>query len=232
MHTHQTPPGCSLLGRTRPRRRPSGGFRPHAGTHTCTHDTGDPRAYYMSKKARARARCTFTAVSHAPTLVAAAPAASRPAVARSTAASRRPADSHRPLAVAAAPLYPPREAPWLPPLPPLPPSTRLCAYHGRCRRQGTCETRTGDSDIRPGRLPHGRLPHGRTPAESTERGGARGGLAACRHRRMVALARGRLTSCPGTRHWPEFCAPGGRAASRRRARTATRLRAPGRNRCR
>jgi len=75
-------------------------------------------------------------------------------------------------------------------------------------------------------------PHGRTPAESTERGGARGGLAACRHRRMVALARGRLTSCPGTRRWPEFCAPGGRAASRRRARTATRLRAPGRNRCR
>ena len=92
MHTHQTPPGCSLLGRTRPRRRPSGGFRPHAGTHTCTHDTGDPRTYYMSKKARARARCTFTAVSHASTLVAAAPAASRPAVARSTAASRRPAD--------------------------------------------------------------------------------------------------------------------------------------------
>ena len=37
MHTHQIPPGCGLLGRTGPRRRPSGGFRPHARQHTCTH---------------------------------------------------------------------------------------------------------------------------------------------------------------------------------------------------
>jgi hypothetical protein len=59
----------------------------------------------MCKKARARARCTFMAVAHAPALVGAAPAASRPPVARSTAASRRAT----PLlgAVAAAPLYPP-----------------------------------------------------------------------------------------------------------------------------
>jgi hypothetical protein len=38
--------------------------------------------------------------------------------------------------------------------------------------------------------PPGFRRHGRTPAESTERGGARGGLAACRCRRLVALARG------------------------------------------
>jgi hypothetical protein len=30
---------------------------------------------------------------------------------------------------------------------------RLCAYHGRCRQQGTCESRTGDSDSRPTPLP-------------------------------------------------------------------------------
>jgi hypothetical protein len=41
-------------------------------------------------------------------------------------------------------------------------------------------------------------PHGRTPAESTERGGARGGLAACRHRRLVALARGCRGGWSGT----------------------------------
>jgi hypothetical protein len=126
MLTHQTPPGCSLLGRTRPRRRPSGGFRPHAGTHTCTHDTGDPRAYYMSKHTRARARCTFMVVAHAPALASAAPAASRPAVARSAAAS------HRPLAVAAAPLSPPREAPRLLPLPPLPPLPPLLPLPPSC----------------------------------------------------------------------------------------------------
>jgi hypothetical protein len=34
MHTHQIPPGCSLLGRTGLRRRPSGCFRPHAGCGT------------------------------------------------------------------------------------------------------------------------------------------------------------------------------------------------------
>jgi hypothetical protein len=106
MLTHQIPPGCSLLGRTRPSRaaRLAASGRMLAQrhrTHTCTHDTGDPRAYYMSKNARARARCTFTAVVHAPALVAAAPAASRPAMARSTAASRRL--SHRPLAAPSPP---------------------------------------------------------------------------------------------------------------------------------
>jgi hypothetical protein len=91
--------------------------------HTRRH-AGDPRAYYMSKNERARARCSFMAVAHVPALVAAAPAASRPAVARSTAAS---ALSHRPLAVAAEPDSPPREAPQLPPLPPLPPLPLSCS---------------------------------------------------------------------------------------------------------
>jgi hypothetical protein len=174
MHTHQIPPGCSLLGRTRPRRRPSGGFKPHAGTHTtCTHDTGDPCAYYMSKYARARARCTCTAAAHTPASSAAGPATTCPPAARSTAASRCVAP---PLAVAAVPLSPPREAPLL-----LcrcrrcRGGARLYAYHGRCRRQGTCESRTGDSDTPP---PRSRC---RTqwpvadarPAESSERGGTR-----------------------------------------------------------
>ena len=95
----------------------------HTHMHTRRH-AGDPRAYYMSKNERARARCSFMAVAHVPALVAAAPTASRPAVARSTAAS---ALSHRPLAVAAEPDSPPREAPQLPPLPPLPPLPLSCS---------------------------------------------------------------------------------------------------------
>jgi hypothetical protein len=50
-----------------------------------------------------------------------------------------------------------------------------------------CENRTADSTAAPPGFR--RRPHGRTPVESTERGGARGGLAACRCRRLVALAR-------------------------------------------
>ena len=101
----------------------SGRMPAHTHMHTRRH-AGDPRAYYMSKNERARARCSFMAVAHVPALVAAAPAASRPAVARSTAAS---ALSHRPLAVAAEPDSPPREAPQLPPLPPLPPLPLSCS---------------------------------------------------------------------------------------------------------
>ena len=122
MHTHQIPPGCGLLGRTGPRRRPSGGFRPHARQHTCTHNTGDPRAYYTSKYARTRARCTCPAAAHALASSAAGPATSCPPAARSTAASRRVAPAVRRRHRAPAPLSPPREAARLPPLPPLPPS--------------------------------------------------------------------------------------------------------------
>ena len=107
----------------------------------------DQRAYYMSKYARTQARCTCTATAHTPGSTAVCPATSCSPAARSTAASRRVAP---PLAVAAALLLPPREAPRLPPLPP---SCLALHYHGRCRRQGTCESRTGDSDSRPTPLP-------------------------------------------------------------------------------
>ena len=114
----------------------------HTHMHTRRH-AGDPRAYYMSKNERARARCSFMAVAHVPALVAAAPTASRPAVARSTAAS---ALSHRPLAVAAAPDSPPRERPHgcrrCRRCHRCRRAARLCAYHGRCRRPSTCENRT------------------------------------------------------------------------------------------
>jgi hypothetical protein len=120
-------------------------------THiACRHDTGDPRAYYMSKYTRERARYTFTAAAHTPHSSAVCPATSCSLAALSTAASRSVAP---PLA------SPPRccrrrerphgcrrcrrcrRAAW------------LCAYHGRYRRQGTCESRTGDSDSRPTPLP-------------------------------------------------------------------------------
>ena len=185
MHTHQIPPGCGLLGRTGPRRRPSGGFRPHARQHTCTHNTGDPRAHYTSKYARTRARCTCPAAAHALASSAAGPATSCPPAARSTAASRRVAP---PFAVAT--------------------GTALAAARGRmaaaaaaaaaellgsaptmaaAAERNLCENRTADSTAAPPGFR--RRPHGRTPVESTERGGARGGLAACRCRRLVALAR-------------------------------------------
>ena len=185
MLTHQTPPGCSLLGRTRPRRRPSGGFRPHAGTHTCTHDTGDPRAYYMSKHTRARARCTFMVVAHAPALASAAPAASRPAVARSAAASRRlaPTARRRRRAALAAARGP----------------TAAAAAAAAAELLGSAPTMAAAANREPVRVeretpiaapPRSRCrPQWQTPAESSERGGVRGGLAACRRRRLVALAR-------------------------------------------
>ena len=196
MLTHQIPPGCSLLGRTRPSRaaRLAASGRMLAQrhrTHTCTHDTGDPRAYYMSKNARARARCTFTAVVHAPALVAAAPAASRPAMARSTAASRRL--SHRPLAAPS----PPRQTRRRERGPTA--AAAAAAATAAAELLGSAPTMAAAADQAPVRIERRLLqpprpapecePHGRTPAESTERGGARGGLAACQSRRLVALAR-------------------------------------------
>ena len=185
MHTHQIPPGCGLLGRTGPRRRPSGGFRPHARQHTCTHNTGDPRAYYTSKYARTRARCTCPAAAHALASSAAGPATSCPPAARSTAASRRVAP---PFAVAT--------------------GTALAAARGRTAAAaaaaaaellGSAPTMAAAADKEPVRVeretpiaapPRSRCrPQWQTPAESSERGGVRGGLAACRRRRLVALAR-------------------------------------------
>jgi hypothetical protein len=178
MHTHQIPPGCGLLGRTGPRRRPSGGFRPHARQHTCTHNTGDPRAYYTSKYARTRARCTFPAAAHALASSAAGPATSCLPAARSTAASRRVAP---PFAVAT--------------------GTALAAARGRTAAAaaaaaataaelfGSAPTMAAAADKEPVRVeretpiaapPRSRCrPQWQTPAESSERGGARSGLAAC-----------------------------------------------------
>jgi hypothetical protein len=64
MHTHQIPPGCSLLGRTGLRRRPSGCFRPHAGcgTHTHAHTTTRRRpARLLHEQKRA---CTSALLLH------------------------------------------------------------------------------------------------------------------------------------------------------------------------
>jgi hypothetical protein len=64
MHTHQIPPGCSLLGRTGLRRRSSGCFRPHAGcgTHTHAHTTTRRRpARLLHEQKRA---CTSALLLH------------------------------------------------------------------------------------------------------------------------------------------------------------------------
>ena len=77
------------------------------------------RAPYMSKYGRTRPRCTCTAAAHAPANSAAGTAASHPAADRSMAAWGRIAPQ---LAVAAAPLSSPSEAPSSPPQLPQPPS--------------------------------------------------------------------------------------------------------------
>ena len=108
------------------------------------------RLHYMSTCARTRARYTCTAATHTPDSSAVCPATSCSAAARSTAASRRVGPP--PLAVARSP---PRRSRRRERLHcccrcrRCRGTTRLYAYHGRCRRQGTCESRTGDSDDRP-----------------------------------------------------------------------------------
>ena len=88
MHTHQPPAGCSLLGRTRPCRRPSGSFRPCAGTrYMHTRHRQSARLQHV-QITRTRARCACTTAAHTPALSAAGMAASHPSAARSMAASR------------------------------------------------------------------------------------------------------------------------------------------------
>ena len=85
--------------------------------NVCTHmhrTTPAIRAPYMSKYARTRPRCTCTAAAHAPANSAAGTAASHPAAVRSMAAWGCIAPRPR-LAVAAAPLSSPSEAPSSPP---------------------------------------------------------------------------------------------------------------------
>jgi len=176
-------------------RRPSGGFRPHAGTeapHTHMHTRHRRPACLLHEQKRARTSALHLHGRRA----CASPCCS---------SAGRLTPSHGPLdgrlaptlaptarrAVAAAPDSPPRERPHgcrrCRRCHRCRRAARLCAYHGRCRRPSTCENRTETPTATP---PGSRgRPHGRTPAESTERGGARGGLAACQSRRLVALAR-------------------------------------------
>ena len=119
-------------------------------THMHTRHRRSARLHYMSTCARTRARYTCTAAAHTLDSSAVCPATSCSAAARSTAASRRVGPP--PLAVARSP---PRRSRRRERLHcccrcrRCRGTTRLYAYHGRCRRQGTCESRTGDSDDRP-----------------------------------------------------------------------------------
>ena len=123
-------------------------------THMHTRHRRSARLHYMSTCARTRARYTCTAAAHTPDSSAVCPATSCSAAARSTAASRRVGPP--PLAVARSR---PRRSRRRERLHcccrcrRCRGTTRLFAYHGRCRRQGTCESRTGDSDSRPTPLP-------------------------------------------------------------------------------
>ena len=89
MHTHQPPAGCSLLGRTRPCRRPSGSFRAYAGTRYMHTRHRQSACLLHVQITRTRARCACTTAAHAPALSAAGVAASHPSTARSKAALRR-----------------------------------------------------------------------------------------------------------------------------------------------
>ena len=112
----------------------------------------------MSTCARTRARYTCTGAAHTLDSSAVCPATSCSAAARSTAASRRvgppplaPSPGRRRAVLAAA-----RGSTACCRCRRCRGTTRLYAYHGRCRRQGTCESRTGDSDDRP--TPRSRSP--------------------------------------------------------------------------
>jgi hypothetical protein len=120
-------------------------------THMHTRHRRSARLHYMSTCARTRARYTCTGAAHTLDSSAVCPATSCSAAARSTAASRRvgppplaPSPGRRRAALAAA-----RGSTACCRCRRCRGTTRLYAYHGRCRRQGTCESRTGDSDDRP-----------------------------------------------------------------------------------
>jgi hypothetical protein len=153
MLTHQIPPGCSLLGRTRPSRAArlaASGRMLLAGTeapHTHMHTRHRRPACLLHEQKRARTSALHLHGRRA----CASPCCS---------SAGRLTPSHGPLdgrlaptlaptarrAVAAAPDSPPRERPhgcrrcrrcYR-----CRRAARLCAYHGRCRRPTTCENRT------------------------------------------------------------------------------------------
>ena len=189
MHTHQILPGCSLLGRTWPRRRPSGGFQPHAGTHTHMHTRHWRPVRLLHEQIRTRTRAlhlhgrrTYASLlcsrpsHHMPTC---SPLDGRVALRRAAARRRRRA------ALAAA-----RG------------STAAAAAAAAAEVLGSTPTMAAAADKEPVRveretpIPPTPLPVSDAvpvadarPAESSERGGARCTLAACRRRRLVALAR-------------------------------------------
>ena len=145
MHTHQIPPGRGLLGRTGPRRRPSGGFRPHAGTHMHTQHRRSARLLHEQTRSHTSALHLHGRHTLACLLCS---CTGRLTPTCSPLDGRRAASRRRiPLLAASPPRCCQRRlrrcscrrgrrscrAP------------QLDAYHCCCHRQGTCESRTGDS---------------------------------------------------------------------------------------
>ena len=126
----------------------------------------------------------FTAAAHTPDSSAVCPATSCSPAARSTAASRRVARRSRRRCAALAAARG---------------RTAAAATAAAAELLGSAPTMAAAADKEPVRVeretpiaapPRSRCrPQWQTPAESSERGGARGALAACRRRRLVALAR-------------------------------------------
>ena len=196
MHTQKS---CRAAACARPRRRVrsrvgasrSRGGRagaPQVRTHLTSHSSRmrrkpymhDPRLY-MSKKARTRARCTCTTAAHA--LAFSADCSGRLAPSCGPLDGKHSTDSHRlapDLAAARGPTAAAATAAAAAELHGITPAMIAADDH-------TCENRTETPTAAPPRSQ--RRPHGQTPAESVERVGARGGLAARVRRRLVALAR-------------------------------------------
>ena len=136
---------CSLLDCTAPRRRPSRGFRLHAGTHTCTRHTTRRSARLLHEQIHVRTnalhlhgRRTYAGLLcrlHSHLMLTCSPldGGVAPPLASPPRRSRRRERPHGCRRCRRA--------------------ARLCTYHCRCRRQGTCESRTGDSNSRPTPLP-------------------------------------------------------------------------------
>ena len=155
MHTHQIPPGCSLLGRTRPRRRPSGGFR-RACRHTHMH-TRQRRSERLLHKQTS----TYTSALHphgwraCAGLLCSRPGHLRPTCSRldGRVAPRRAAR----LAATTAPLRRCRRRRRRLRCRRGRRTARLCARHARRRRSGTCENRSEAPMAAP---PRSRTVHG------------------------------------------------------------------------
>ena len=197
MHTHQIPPGCSLHEATSApiwrlpaasrtwACRPPGRHTTHDTHIACTHDTGDLCApiVHEQKSARTsalhlhgRRTCAGSCCSGSGRLTSSCgPLDGRLAPTLAPTARRR---RHAALSAARGPMAAAAAAAAAELLGSAPTMAAAAdKEHVRLERETPISAPAGS---------RGR-PHGRTPAEGTERGGARGGLAACRHRRLVAL---------------------------------------------